>query len=487
MNQSRNKMIDFLGIFTLIIILTFIIVYVYILNNFKYVKDNWVRYKCNPLYAPFAGLFMKDPKARKNLVKSGIKNISSCLWKTSKGFFSLLIKPMMFVINIITSILGRIKDTLDTFRQQLIVIRKMLMQIVKKVMSRLENLVAVFLHTFFKLRDTTKKSLATFKVLTYMLQSTSFTLQSMINGPIGKLAKIAGKYGYLMTYFLLGPISFKMFPSLWLPVFCFSPEFDVKLLDNTLKPISKIKIGDHLYGDGTVTGIYNFLNINKDQSKIQDGIVSNNHIVYDYDRWKLVKDIVEKDTLTESPQILHCLSVNNNIIYGKHNVYRDWDEISNLDLELSFKNKILTSLNKFPYLEWDKKHLYSEGFSFSISDLNCLAKTKLGQKFRGNIIIGKSLRKDHQVVWFKNKKTDIGMYISGSNIVFDSSKKKWIPVYCHPDFVVTSLEKDMVCHIVTLTGNIYLNDYMFKDLLEVRDVNYELYYQHKVLNYLNNH
>lgn len=483
MEVKTYKTTDIIGVVTLILILIFTITYIYIVHNFKYIKENWSRYKCNPLYSPFAGLFQNDPDSKKNLIKAGVRNISSCLWKTSKGFFAILIKPMMFIINIIISLLGKIKTTLDTFRQQLIVIRKMLMQIVKQVMSRLENLVAVFLNTFLKLRDTTKKSLATFKLLNFMLQTTSLSLQSMINGPIGSLAKIAGKYGYLMTYFLLGPISFKMFPSLWLPVFCFNKDFKIKT-NQGITEISNIKLGDKIFGGGVVKGIYNFLNLNPQQCLVSDGLISRNHIIYNCGMWKPAGEIYKLYN-KKSPTTVHCLSVDNNIIHGKDGIYRDWDEINDNNLECEFKTKILNSLNNSKDFVWDKNHLYQEGFSFRLDWLINLTNTKLGKKFLDNVIIGKAMMSDSRIKWYENRIRKLNFYVSGSTIILDKKSKKWIPVYLSKDFREIKLDKNIVINIVTLTGNIYFEKYVFKDLIEIRNTQFTTYRTNKILEYLN--
>ena len=83
-----------------------------------------------------------------------------------------------------------------------------------------------------------------------------------------------------MTYFLLGPVSFGMFPSLWLPVLCFSPDTLVKDNYGNLIKINKIKIGDILFNNQKVTAVYRFLNLSGKQRVIENDYISDNHIVF---------------------------------------------------------------------------------------------------------------------------------------------------------------------------------------------------------------
>ena len=477
-----NKLISIgkISLITLVLILT--ISYLYILYNFKDIKDNWTRYKCVPYYSPFAGFI--QPVPGENKFVTGMKNVNKCLWVFSKRYFSLLIKPVTYILSIITTILNKIKKTLDTFREQLIVIRKMLMQIVKEVMERLENLLLIFLHTFFKLRDTVKKSLATFKLFTYMLQTSSATLQSFINGPVGDVAKMGATLGYMMTYFLLGPVSFGMFPSLWLPVLCFSPDTRVKDNYGNLIKINKIKIGDTLFNKQKVTAVYRFLNLSGKQRVIENDYISDNHIVFCpiTKRWTTVDKLFPKseNKNIKKPSYLCCLSVTGNKIYTEHNIYRDWDEIDDNSLEIKYKNKIGYILNGKSWY-WNINHTYPNVFYFKKDSL--IHKINLGEKYGTNIIIGKSIYFNKDIIWYKHNYID-NFYTSGSNIV-QNKDGDWIPVYQSKDFRKINFRKHIGIHFVTLTGTFNINNIIFRDMLEVRNKEYETNYLNVIISKLN--
>ena len=474
-----NTIISTSKIIIIWFILTLIIIFIYIHYNIKYIRTNWSKLKCVPYYSPFAGFIF--PKKGENKFTTGMNNMNKCLWVFAKRYFTILIKPITYIISIITKLLNQISNTLDTFRQQLIVIRKMLMEIVKQVMERLENLLLIFMQTFFKLRDTTKKSMATFKLFTYMLKTSSLTLQSFINGPVGDVAKLGAELGYMMTYFLLGPISFKMFPSLWLPILCFDPNTHIKDKNGIFKPISNINIGDILWNNNKVKGIYKFLNLSNIQSLIGSDIVSNNHIILDNNLWKCVGDIKYKKSCKKYPTFLNSLSVSKHHLYTKNNIYRDWDEIDDIEIELKYKNIIGKILNKQCF-NWDKKHLYPNVFFFKSNYLKTLTKLSLGQSYNNSIIIGKSICYDKNIKWYKHLNYD-SFYVSGSNIVKEDNL--WIPVYLSKQFIQVNSNINIGIHFVTLSGILNIEYLLFRDLLEVRCPKYECNYRNDILNKLN--
>ena len=79
-----------------------------------------------------------------------------------------------------------------------------------------------------------------------------------------------------MTYFLLGPLSIAMFPSLWLPVLCFSEDTNIILANGITIPIKNIKIGTLLKDDSVVTGVHHFLRLNIDMVCLRKIIILNN-------------------------------------------------------------------------------------------------------------------------------------------------------------------------------------------------------------------
>lgn len=476
-----GKLISIGKILLIILSLIFTITYLYIKYNYQYIKDNWSKYKCVPYYSPFAGFI--QPVKGENKFVTGMKNVNKCLWVFSKRYFSLLIKPVTYILSIITNLLNKINKTLDTFREQLIVIRKMLIQIVKEVMERLENLLLIFLHTFFKLRDTVKKSLATFKLFTYMLQTSSATLQSFINGPVGDVAKMAATLGYMMTYFLLGPVSFKMFPSIWLPVLCFAPDTKVRNKLGNYIPINKIKIGDILFNDHQVTAVHRFLNLSGKQRIIDNNYVSDNHIVFCpvTKKWTIVSKLkIEQKETGKKPIYLNSLTVSGNTIYTENYIYRDWDEIEDISIEIKYKNIIGFLLNGKSW-NWDSKHLYPNVFYFKPNSL--IYKIGLGDKYFSNIIIGKSIYLNKNIIWYKHIHFD-NFYVSGSNIV-KNKEGKWVPVYLSEDFKICNLKKNIGIHFITLTGTFNIKNLIFRDMLEIRNKEYENNYQTDILNKLN--
>lgn len=472
MNNFKWKIIN---ITLITIILIYSIVFIYLLNNLGHIRENWNQYKCNPFYAPFAGFIIKDKDD--GIFEASSKNMGKCLWITSKSFFKILIKPFMYIISIITALLKQIQGVLDKFRMQLIVIRKMLLSIVTAVMNRLQNLLAMFIFTFLKLRDTIKRTYATFKMMVFMLETTAMTFSSMINGPVGDMVKMASTFGYMMTYFLMGPISFGMFPSIWAPVLCFSPEFKLKINEKYVN-IKDIRLGDFLENNNRVTGYHYFLNLNQQIYQLNDEFITGEHLVLFENKWIPVNQHPNsKKSEKIIPEVI-CLSTSKNKIIGKTHIFKDWDEFSNLNFCKEYKEKILSSLNK-QITNYSKSHLYQECFYFPELSQN-QSQVPLGEKFLDNYIIGKSLFHHNNIKWYKPRipnKTNIKFWVSGSTLVYYPIKKIWQPVYLDNRFEKINEIKKIGVHYTTLTGNINIGTFTFKDLLELRDTNFNCWYK----------
>ena len=478
---------NILKVVGIVITLLLVILILLIKYNHAYIKDNWAELKCVPYYAPFAGLFVDDNSA--GYVKTGADNITKCLWVKSKSFFSVLIKPIMYIISIFQTILNSIKGTLDTFRQQLMVMREMLLSIVKKVMERLENLLAMFLFTFLKLRDTLKRSFASFKMVIYMLETTGMTLSSMINGPVGDMAKLGATLGYIMTYFLLGPLSIAMFPSLWLPVLCFSEDTNIILANRITTPIKNVKIGTLLKGDSVVTGVHHFLRLNIDMVSIGGDKISKFHITKYNGKYINSGDHPEARDCDDLFGNLITLTTSNGKIITPNGEYTDWDETTDTEINIMIKNNIIQKLNEKSRIDsvqnvFSKDDLYSEGFYFKKSLFDKYTKTRIGGTFLNSYLIGKSLVIDKGIKWYKHKNYD-DYYVTGSTIVFNRGVKQWTPVFNHSDFIKIDSNYTLVTNLVTLTGNIEIYGTLFKDLTQIRHPETEKTQNQMVLKHLN--
>jgi hypothetical protein len=308
----------------------------------------------------------------------------------------------------------------------------------------------------------------------------------MVAGPVGDLARFAGKYGYLMTYFLLGPVSIKMFPSLWLPVLCFAPNTPIYIKKNQIVKIENIKLGNKLLNGEKVIGILVFLNLHKDLYNLDGDIVSGNHLVFHNKQWIPVEQHPHAEPYKKKCSVLRNIITDTHTLCTPNHSYRDWEEYSDEKFNIQCKNKILSILRIPTSIQWSCNHLYPEGFYFLKQSLRKTYQVKLGQSASNNIIIGKSITISNYIRWYYPKNQSIQFLVSGSTIGWCDISNTWLPIYSHPEYLpYIHSRPSIILHYMTLTGNIIINNRKFKDLLEIRSQQYEDDYQKNVLNKLN--
>ena len=461
-------------ILVLTILFVYLILHLIVTHGHEYIKRNWVNLRNNPYLAPLAGFFKKDDK-KEGVIKMGIKSVMQLLWTYIKMFFKMLIKPFQFIINIVYKIIDAIKATLDKFRQQLAVIRKLLFNIIKKVMERLQDLASTFIGLFMRLRDIMKRSFATYQMMVYTMETMGLTLKSMMDGPVGDLAHLAADLGYVFSFFLLGPMSYLMFPSLWYCVFCFHPNTQISLENGSTKPIKNIRLGDNLE-KGELEGILVFYQPHaKNLYNYKGDLVTGDHYLLE-GTFKKVKESLRTTSTKIKSNLLYCLSTSNHHIITPNATYLDFCETSCKKILLRQKNRALEILNGHDKIQSNSEHLYQEGFhitniDFPHVDQNCLPYRD-NEKINNIIGIGE-WRVDETIRWYCHYIS--GLIVTGSVLIYENNN--WLPVYQSNNFrelvePETHREIKKVFHWVSDNGTLQFNGLISRDLLEVHDISH---------------
>ena len=476
-----NHKIAILKILVITILFIYLILHLVAIYGHSYIQKNWAYFRSKPYLTPLAGFFKKDNK--EGLLTGGIKSVLQLIWTYIKLFFKELIKPVQYIINIITKIIDSIKTILDKFRQQLAVIRKLLFNIVEKVMERLQNLAAAFISLFMKLRDTMKRSFATYQMMVYTIETMGLTLKSMMSGPVGDMALLAADLGQVFTYFLLGPMSFFMFPSLWHCALCFHGNTKILLHNksNKLCCISELTLGTKLE-TGYVTGIMVFYTENKTQFyNYNKDLVTGEHYVLETN-WIPVKDSENSHLSVVRDNLLYCISTSNHRIKTFRAEYLDFDETSDLDILELQKNKALALLNGHDKVKISRKHLYQEGFIANTVPFGAVSKIDLPYNYLDIYDNIDNSNTDYIMgigEWQLTADTRIYQHIAskviltGSVIIYENNN--WIPVYQskhYSEIVLDIKYPSKIYNWVTKSGTIKVDGIIARDLLEIHDTEY---------------
>lgn len=112
-------------------------------------------------------------------------------------------------------------------------------------------------------------------------------------------------------------------------VFCFSPETPICMANGDTKPIRELQVGDVLWGDGVVEGMYEMNGRAADMYALGDAVVSADHLVWNETvaEWVYVRDHPRALKVRQECERVYCPSVSNRCIRIGDEWFRDWEEI----------------------------------------------------------------------------------------------------------------------------------------------------------------
>lgn len=420
---------------------------IYIHHAGKHLKEKWPEKKCDPLYAPFAGYFVDNPNDG-GFIKAGATNVSRCLYSWIKAIFSVLLKPFQFVIKMVHKATDVIRAMIDKFRQQLGVIREMLVHMAFKVFERIQNIGASFINLFLRLREMMKRGMATFQMVVYTFETLAFTFESIISGPIGDMAQLAADHAPSMIAFAAGPAAFGMFPQAFACTFCFHPDTFIQG-DKGEFIIRRSQLGK----DG-VTGKMRFQS-NTLHPLLQLGgdLVTPSHLVEHDGKWIEVGDHPEAGPCGLICPEVYCIATESHRICTRDHVYMDWDETDNLDTFREQKECLLKSLgNTIDLKEKPEAYRVQEGFSREISPLDVIG-------------IGEWLPTP-QTTWYV---VDQDTLVTSSTVVY--ANEKWVPVCESGLFPIYKGDNrpPIVYSAASLTNTLDVGGKKFRDMLEAEE------------------
>jgi hypothetical protein len=411
-------------------------------NKDKYL-DNWQENRCKPYILPISGFLKKD--ASQTVMEATMSNFNGCFWGMIKGYFNILIKPIIYILDIIKALLSNLTKSIDVMRAQLKIMRNMILGIVMKMMKRLEHIMEAATFSYSKINEVTKRQLAVYQNVMYLMQTISVTMAGFANGTMGKIIDMSSWATWVLPIFTLGPLG-AIFPAM---AFCFHPD----TLINNIK-IKDVQLGSKISKNSIVISKLCFT-VPKNMCVFNHNntIVSGWHYVYEQDKWIKVCDSVNSKKIYLDTDTLFTLNTTNNIIDINGNIYRDYDE---KNISEDANNLILNILNseKISHTKGNNKR-YRFGFSKNtIVNNTYIQNISLSENVKGII--------EHMPIGDE-------LFYKINNIICSEYTKvyvnnKWINVR---DIGEPVIYTDNYYTIVTKDHNIYIDDMVFRDFIEL--------------------
>jgi hypothetical protein len=283
---------------TVIILLVFVILFVApILSvGIQQVKDNWVKYRCNPVVMPFAGLFGHSPSA----------TFTFCIQTMLKDFMGVMLIPLEHSMNVMSSMGGGFETAINDVRKMMSSMRSLVTEIVQSIFGVFLNILVEIQKMTIKIKDMMGKLIGIMTSLMFMVYGSMQAMQSAWNGPPGQLTRSL----------------------------CFKPSTVIQLYSGEMREIKDIEIGDLLKDGSIVHGVLKLKNTSRELFYcLSDGeedteiMVTGSHMIENNKReFVPVRDHPDSKLTPEEGDILYSLMTSTNRIPIGKRVFWDWND-----------------------------------------------------------------------------------------------------------------------------------------------------------------
>lgn len=265
--------------------------YAYGMSHLREIKQNWVKYRCNPVYMPLAGMVGSDI----------VSNFTQCTMQNVQSYAGFVMDPLFQQFGMLQDVIRNILDSTQFIRQKMAGTVDAFLSIVSSVVGKIQNTMSVSGQLIGRIKTLMERIVATFIVLIHITTTGLQTGMSVANGPIGKTADFL----------------------------CFDPRTAIQLKDRSYKQMMDIVPGDTLIDGSVVTSMLVFDGSQTRMCELRGIRVSGNHKVLHHDEWIRVEDHPEAIHYPSLPRIA-CLNTATHCIPIGPFVFRDYEETDNV-------------------------------------------------------------------------------------------------------------------------------------------------------------
>lgn len=288
--------VSVLVVFTTTIIAVIAAVYAYGQSNLQEIKDNWVQYRCNPVYMPLAGMVGGDIGT----------NFMNCTLQSVNTYAGFVMDPIYSNFKILTDTINTILESMNSIRSAVVGASEGFLGIIKSTYGKIQNTMTSTVQIIGRVRSIMNRMITTFAVLMNIVNTGIQTGQSVANGPIGQAADFL----------------------------CFSPHTRVETQDGKL-PMYCLEPGMKLKDGQVIKSILSFNGMSTSMYYLGLVHVSGNHKVKYDGKWIRVE---KHPYATKAPKcnVLFCLNTEKHTIPIEGYVFKDYEETDNEDILKTF-------------------------------------------------------------------------------------------------------------------------------------------------------
>jgi len=407
-----------------IIFILGLISYFNVKKNITTVKEKWNDIKCDPRYAPFAGMIV--PQTGRSFLDIGRENAEQCFNNALKDVSEEALVPYHALLKVLNTISKDFMEASNAIRSLISSMREKLQSTFEEQYNRLMNITIPLQQMFIALKDIMAKTKASMVASLYPMLGMYYILKSAIKVMYGVIVKILiglvssivllwifpftwGAAASMTVIFMLIMVPMALLSSMMGEVFHLSPgrlpksprkrhcfNGSVELpTQRGYVPISKLVPGDIL-GKSVVTSVMKLDATGQTMFDLGNGLyVSGTHKIFNYTT-NTFNDVADDErflpTQLMCEPFVYCFNTTSKMIRIDNHLFLDYDELTNDELSkliIEFKDIVpktnfnLSSLHKTfdGGLHPDCNIILSNGTSKKMSSV------VIGDKLKDNIVV----------------------------------------------------------------------------------------------------
>jgi hypothetical protein len=270
------------------------ILIIYYFISIKEIKDNWPKYRCNPLFMPLSNNIEKD--------------FTYCVQNMQTNYMGNILQPINYNTSTLTNLAENFTEEINNIRKMFSQTRNFMGDIIENVFGVVLNMTIEFQKNIISLKDIIGKTIGIMTTLLYLLEGSFKTVESLWGLPNPKSVKSLGH--------------------------CFHPSTKIKLLNGNFTNINKIELGDILENGSKVMATMKLVKNDSDvfyeifDTKYNANIyVTGTHmIMYKNDFIEVNKHPDAVLCNNVNCEYLNCLITDNHIIQIGSRIFWDYED-----------------------------------------------------------------------------------------------------------------------------------------------------------------
>jgi len=243
--------------------------YASVKTDLKELRDNWVQYRCYPIYMPFASWINPDT--------SVTENFYTCLNMFGQAVMDAALDPVYALFDVIHSILGDLMNSTNIFRTIFAKITNVILTVVGTVFGKIFNGMGALMGMLGKVRDISYRITGSAWYLGFVAQTAIDMVMSVVNFAmtlIKIVVTLLFAISIILSLFYPPLLAFAITLGAMVGItYCFDPDTPIELITGNVILLRDVRIGDILVGGSAVEGVLRFRNHEKVPMYWIDGIL----------------------------------------------------------------------------------------------------------------------------------------------------------------------------------------------------------------------